>query len=541
MSLSFSYPEISTDKAIEWDGHKLKITLPVSSFDLTLELLIDGTRYQERSIQKSTDSPQIFQFLFSPSGRADIEFDLLLQSDNCIFFEKKFMVIYGEKRACTYPSLTDYPLKPLLDTPASSRIFTSNKFLITIIVPIYNAATAVSICLQSIVKYTRGAVKLILIDDASTEPAIAPLLDLYRDQPRIQVLSNNKNLGYTRTINRGLLEAGECDVVILNADTEVGPNWLQGLVHAAYSQPEIGTATAVSNNAGAFSVPELEQENPLPKQWTFEQSARACWQQAGLVYPVLPTGNGFCMYIKAEVIKHIGYFDEIAFPQGYGEENDFCMRAQKTGYRHVIAGNVLVRHARSQSFGVERRLTLGQAGMAVLRQRYPDYETQVGATLFSFERLVLNWRIRRTWQDADNIYQLYPPRSRVLFYKNNPCLSDRFLKRFEAWRLTCIDSEWNLERYDQTGWSLEQYVKCESEEEKSVIANWVVHYAIEILCLSKFEQGQKLAWLHLSPQGPPICLLDDEDIPDFSLVEKLNRCVEDALSFAAKKPGEHHE
>src|SRR5690606_10762342 len=132
-----------------------------------------------------------------------------------------------------------------------------------------------------------------------------------------------RNLGFTATVNRGLAEARDADVVLLNADAEVGPEWLAGLRRAAYSADDIGTATAVSDNAGAFSVPELEQANTLPPAWPFEASARALWQQAGLAYPELPTGNGFCMYVRREVLAVIGGFDAVAFPQGYGEENDF--------------------------------------------------------------------------------------------------------------------------------------------------------------------------------------------------------------------------
>ena len=72
------------------------------------------------------------------------------------------------------------------------------------------------------------------------------------------------------------------------------------------------------------------------------------------------------------------------------------------GFRHLIAGDVLVAHARSASFGDERRARLGRQGMAVLRQRYPDYEDNVGATLYSFARRVLDYRVRRIYADADH-------------------------------------------------------------------------------------------------------------------------------------------
>ncbi|MET0232254.1 MAG: glycosyltransferase, partial [Rhodanobacteraceae bacterium] len=212
---------------------------------------------------------------------------------------------------------------------------------------------------------------------------------------------NERNRGFTATANRGIAQAQRADVVLLNADTEVGPNWLTGLRRAAASAADVATVTAVSDNAGAFSVPELERENAWPSGWTFEQASRALWHDAGIAYPELPTGNGFCMYIRRSVVDEVGALDEAAFAQGYGEENDFCQRASARGYRHLIAGNVYVHHERSASFGHERRAKLGEAGMAVLRERWPNYERDVGATLFSFERRVLDWRVRKIFARAD--------------------------------------------------------------------------------------------------------------------------------------------
>jgi hypothetical protein len=248
-----------------------------------------------------------------------------------------------------------------------------------------------------------------LIDDASPDDAIAPLLARCATRANVTLLSNATNRGFTATANRGMAEAGRADVVLLNADTEVGPNWLVGLRRAAYCADDVATATAVSDNAGAFSVPELERENALPAQWTVADTARALWQTAGLEYPELPTGNAFCMYIRRSVIDAVGALDEAAFPQGYGEENDFCQRASARGLKHVIVGSVFVHHERSRSFGHERRAALGVAGMAVLRERWPRYEADVGASLYSFERRVLDWRVRRAFADA-----AAPARLRVL-------------------------------------------------------------------------------------------------------------------------------
>jgi hypothetical protein len=135
------------------------------------------------------------------------------------------------------------------------------------------------------------------------------------------------------------------------------------------------------------------------------------------------------MFIKRAMVDAVGMLDAEAFPSGYGEENDLCQRAERAGFRHLIAGDVLVAHARSASFGDERRAQLGRQGMAVLRQRYPDYEDKVGATLYSFARRVLVYRVRRIYADADHAS---PPRPRMLVLASDTNIATRFGKSHAA-------------------------------------------------------------------------------------------------------------
>ncbi|KAF1691212.1 hypothetical protein CSC65_15940 [Pseudoxanthomonas daejeonensis] len=97
-------------------------------------------------------------------------------------------------------------------------------------------------------------VELLLIDDASTEQEIGNLLNQYGDFPYVHVYRNETNLGYTRTVNRGLSLCEGRDVVLLNSDTVVTGHWLSSLRYCAYAFGKVATVTALSNNAGAFSA-----------------------------------------------------------------------------------------------------------------------------------------------------------------------------------------------------------------------------------------------------------------------------------------------
>ena len=397
-----------------WDGRELRWRVHAARGTPTV-LCLDGVPFTPFAGSGEGVQVRDFAFEYSPSGNDELEFSVAAPGATHPI-ESAWRVRFGAAATPAEPQWTHAArhMAPLAGTPRLPLRAWSDRPAIAIIVPIHNAPQSVQRCLAALTRWTPRSARLILIDDASTDPEIGALLEPFSRRENTRVERNAHNRGYTHNVNAGMQLAGDADVVLLNSDTEVGPRWLQSLRLAAYGDDAIGTVTAVSDNAGAFSVPDLEQYCPIPEKWDLPGAQRAVLQQAGLRFPELPTGNGFCMFIKRELIACIGAMDADAFPAGYGEENDFCQRAELAGYRNIIAGNVLVRHERSASFGDERRAALGVQGMAVLRARYPGYEAAVGATLYSFARRVLDYRVRRTYADSDGRYSDRPPRPRVL-------------------------------------------------------------------------------------------------------------------------------
>ena len=92
----------------------------------------------------------------------------------------------------------------------------------------------------------------------------------------------------------------------------------------------------------------------------------------------IPTAVGFCMYIRRECALQTGLFRPALFAQGYGEENDFCLRARHLGWRHVAATGVFVAHGGSASFGAARSPLLAR-NLAVLERLYPGYHAMIAA------------------------------------------------------------------------------------------------------------------------------------------------------------------
>ena len=245
---------------------------------------------------------------------------------------------------------------------------------IDIVVPVYNAAADLARCVDSVLEHSTGDWRLLLIDDASPDPAIRAYFSELRARRllRVTLLANEKNIGFTLTANRGFAEARrEADILLLNSDTVVTRGWLDRLSRCAASDVRIGTITPFSNNAEICSLPRFCANNPWPPGKDPESLVAALERAAVPAYPDLPTGVGFCLYIRRPLLDAIGGFDP-AFGLGYGEENDFCLRAAGAGYRNVLCEDAFVLHLGGSSFGA-KRAHLAERNTALLLERHPHY------------------------------------------------------------------------------------------------------------------------------------------------------------------------
>src|SRR5271166_1644818 len=91
---------------------------------------------------------------------------------------------------------------------------------IDVIVPVYNQRELVESCLTSVLSaQNTTAFEIIVIDDASTDLELKAHMALLAETGRVTLLTNPENLGFTRSVNRGMKLHPERDVVLLNSDT----------------------------------------------------------------------------------------------------------------------------------------------------------------------------------------------------------------------------------------------------------------------------------------------------------------------------------
>lgn len=248
---------------------------------------------------------------------------------------------------------------------------------IDVVVPVYNALEDVQRCLASLETHTDGFdVRIIVVNDGSDASTSHWLREHCASKPLFTLIEHPLNQGYTRAVNAGLKSSTAPYVITQNSDTIVAAGWLRGLVRTMESDPELGIVGPLSNAASWQNVPNLKDDsgsfavNALPQGLDVDGMARLVAEVSERRYPRLPFVNGFCFMIRRAVIDAIGYMDEENFPVGYGEENDYCIRAADAGFQLAIADDVYVFHAKSKSFGHERRKELSARGTESLKRKH---------------------------------------------------------------------------------------------------------------------------------------------------------------------------
>ncbi|MHB9111987.1 MAG: glycosyltransferase [Thermoleophilia bacterium] len=261
--------------------------------------------------------------------------------------------------------------------------------VVDVVVPVYGGLDETRTCLESLLGHVQKApFEIIVVNDASPDAALAAHVEKLAAAGRITLLTNEANIGFVDSANLGMMTHPDRDVVLLNSDTEVHGDWLDRLRRCAQTHPETGTVTPFSNNATICSYPRFLEDNPLPEGRSTEgqtTSGSTLAELDDLFREVnrdrsigLPTAIGFCTYITRRCLDATGYLDSMHFGRGYGEENDFSMRAAIAGFEHRLCGDVFVYHAGGASFGDEAAAA-SEAAQETLRRRHPQYEPLIHA------------------------------------------------------------------------------------------------------------------------------------------------------------------
>ena len=244
---------------------------------------------------------------------------------------------------------------------------------VDIIIPVYGNLEVTKRCLESVhLSSLPPEATVYVINDCTPDQALREYCVDASARYGFNLIENSENLGFVVSANLGMSINPDHDIVLLNSDTEVYGSWVDRLASSAYGSDDIATVTPFSNNATICSYPNYPAGSSLPDLWKGHDLDQIMATANPNVTIELPTGVGFCLFIKRLCIEQIGLFDEAKFGRGYGEECDFCFRATARGWKHLLAANVFVYHEGSASFN-QLTTELQAAAEKIIQELHPDY------------------------------------------------------------------------------------------------------------------------------------------------------------------------
>jgi hypothetical protein len=195
-------------------------------------------------------------------------------------------------------------------------------------------------------------------------------------------------LGRARQTAALLHECGDSDLVLLDAGAVPAPGWMQRLQDGLRARPDAAMLSAWGNSAGLCSFPRIGEDNPLPA--SLADIAAACARLGESELPPLPSPQGPCLYLRAQVARQLGGLDTETFAE-LGAEADLAYRARAMGWLVALCPTAFVgssEPARQEPAGEDRRH---------LCARWPEYQAD-------FARFILSDPLR-AWRQrvAENL------------------------------------------------------------------------------------------------------------------------------------------
>jgi GT2 family glycosyltransferase len=238
---------------------------------------------------------------------------------------------------------------------------------VSLIVPTYNGAHLLPVCLDAIAAQTRLPDETVVVDDASTDGSAALLAARY---PWVRVVPLAANRGFAGAVNAGIRATAGDVVVLLNNDTEAEPGWLRALIGPLETDPAVGfcasklllfdrrdhlhsagdgyTAGGVPVNRGAWT----------PDDGRFD----GCVEVFGAC-------AGAAAY-RRRLLDDLGGFDE--WLHAYLEDVDLSWRAQLSGWRcRFVPAARVYHHVSASGGGVRPSYYCGRNFLLVLASDVP--------------------------------------------------------------------------------------------------------------------------------------------------------------------------
>ena len=268
---------------------------------------------------------------------------------------------------------------------------------ISIVIPNWNGAHHLPVCLDSLRTQTYPRLEIILVDNASTDGSL-DLLE--RDYPEVRVLALSENRGFAGACNAGIRIARGDFIALLNNDTEVDAQWAERIVDAFARHPEAGLIASkmllFDRRDTLHTAGDFYRIDGIPGNRGVWQTDEGQFDREEYVFSAC---GGSAAY-RRTMLDQIGLLDEDFFFSC--EDVDLAWRAQLAGWKCVYVPAAIVYHKlKATGGGPTASYYDGRNFIWLIAKNYPSslWRTYRGAILRA------QWRLARealcAWRGAE--------------------------------------------------------------------------------------------------------------------------------------------
>lgn len=203
-----------------------------------------------------------------------------------------------------------------------------NRKLFDIIIPSWNMSEYAINCLLSI-KANSFNYRVIFVDNGSSEDEFEKVNQVLQKMPHL-LIRNETNQGFIKATNAGIMASEAPFIILMNNDTEAVSMWLQKLMNPLMKVKEIGLSGPLTTTVDSW-------QGRFPKD------------RRGFIIRDKGMLAFFCTMIKREVFEKVGLLDE-SFGVGFGDDDDYCHRSLKAGYRLALVQDLIIPHHHRSTF-----------------------------------------------------------------------------------------------------------------------------------------------------------------------------------------------
>ena len=205
---------------------------------------------------------------------------------------------------------------------------------LSVVIVSYNVRSFLTACLDSVQRALEGIEsEVFVVDNHSSDDSVEAIA---RDYTWVHLINNNDNLGFSKANNIAIRESKGEYILLLNPDTIVAPETLQGVLQFMDKHPEAGGAGVRMHNADGSLAPESRRAIPTPfvaarkmlgltKRYYMSHLS---WEEPAQIEVV----SGAFMLLRRKAIQEVGLLDEDFFM--YGEDIDLSYRLLKGGWQN---------------------------------------------------------------------------------------------------------------------------------------------------------------------------------------------------------------